>query len=156
VDPEPAVALDEVRAALVGQRVSFRRLAGNSLLVYFGVHPGDGRGLTVWLEPTWHLVGPDGPLAGSRQAQVFEPDEHAEAGIVTAGRALDVLIGRRLVSLCVDERTYDLTLAFEGEFVLRTFVCDPRDDEIWHIRENATRERLDASPRGLSRPNPVA
>jgi hypothetical protein len=151
VDLDPSVALEEVRSALVGQRVAFRRLAGNSLLVYFGGGPDDRTGLTFWLEPTWHLVGPTGVLTGSREAQEHEVDEHPESGFVTAGRAVDALVGRTLEALRVDERTHDLELAFDEGLVLRTFVSDPRDFEIWHVRENATGERLEASPRGLRR-----
>lgn len=131
--------------------MSHQRLAASSLLVYFGGQPGGAEGFTVWLDPTWHLAGPAGVLAGSREAGGDDEDEHAESGFVSAGRALDVLTGRALAELRVDDCTRALELAFEGGVVLRTFVSDPRDEEIWHIRDNATGERLIASPQGLAR-----
>ncbi len=148
---DPATALAELRITLVGEPVSFRRLAGNSLLVYFGGDPGEGATHVIWLEPTWHMVGPEGVLAGSRQAQDSDPEEGDGTGFAAAGRALDELMGQELRSIDVDVRTHDLTLTFSRDLALRTFVADPRDDETWYVKENGTGHRLEASPRGLRR-----
>src|SRR5687768_5301397 len=59
----------ELSAILVGRRVTDRQLAGNSFSIWLDTEKGRLTGWTIWLEPTWNLVGPDGVIAGSRQAQ---------------------------------------------------------------------------------------
>ena len=136
---------------LVGRKVTFVRLAANSLLVYIECEPGDEFGFTVWLDPTWHVVSPDAVLAGSRQAQV-ETDEHSSEleKLTVVQSLLDPLIGRAIVSVRCEPVTNDLRLSIEGGFELRAFVSDPTDDHNWHIRDNATRQSLRVSSLGFS------
>jgi hypothetical protein len=134
------------REHIVGRAVTFIRLAANSLLVYFGGQPGDRQGVTLWLDPTWHLRGPDGVLAGSRQAQDDPDSQDPEAGFRAAAAGVDALAGRRALTLDVDDVTTDLRIAFEGGIELRTFVADPDDNHLWHVRENATGTSVRAKP----------
>jgi hypothetical protein len=132
--------------------VSRRRLAGNSLLVYVDAQPGDGHGITLWFEPTWHLRGPDRILTGSRQAMHNADAEDPDAGFNLAAEAVDVLNGRRIADLTIESGTGDLFLWLDGEYLVRTFVSDPMDDEIWHIRDNASGVRLTRSGRQMAIP----
>ena len=143
LDEAPGVMLARLRRDhLEGHTVTYRRLAGNSLLVYLDCEPGDAHGATLWLDPTWHLRGPTGVLTGSRQAQ-HDPDAaDPDAGFRAAADVVDVLLDRRLVVLGVDPISGDLRVDFEGGLVLQTFASDPTDDQLWHIRENATGARL--------------
>ena len=137
------------RDHIEGHTVKYRRLAGNSLILYLDCEPGDKHGATIWLEPTWHLRGPESVLAGSRQAQDDPDAEDPEEGFREVAAAVDVLTGRRLVALGIDPVTGDLRADLEGGLVLQTFVCDPTDDHLWHIRDNATGARLRGTPAGL-------
>ena len=143
--------LTDFAGDLVGRRVTFVRLAANSLLVYLECEPGDGFGVTFWLDPTWHVVSAEAVLAGSRQAQVEADDSSTELEKLTAVQArLDPLIGRSVVSVGLEPVTNDLRLSIDGGFELRTFVSDPTDDHNWHIRDNATRQSRRASSLGFS------
>lgn len=125
---------------LVGRRVSYRRLACDSLLVYKA-------GATIWFEPPWHFRGPQGVLVGSNQAaRAADAQETLDA----VASLMDVLDERTIVQIVVEPLTHDLTVTFEGGYSIKTFVSDPTDDESWHIRENATGARLKGSPAGLS------
>lgn len=134
---------------LVGRQVTSRRLAANSLLVYIECEPGASSGWTFWLEPTWHLVGPNGILAGSRQAQ-DDDESNPESGFTQAARAVDRLVGTRIERAEIDERTSDLSLHLTHGLLLRTFVADPTDEENWHVRDHASGVLIEASPQGLS------
>jgi hypothetical protein len=46
---------ENFRHELIGSRITFVRLACNSLLLYVECEPGDGCGLTFWLEPPWRV-----------------------------------------------------------------------------------------------------
>lgn len=140
--PEAAEALlDQLRRRMTGRAVTFRRLACNSLLVYVGCKPGERKGCTLWLEPTWHLRSARRVLTGSREAQDAQP---------RAARAVDRLVGREVESLDVDPVTRDLTVRFGGGLVLRTFQSDPRDDHLWHAHDNRAGLELLCGPRGFT------
>jgi hypothetical protein len=140
----------ELRDRIVGRQINRRRLAGNSLIVYVDAQPGDEAGVTLWFEPTWHLRGPEEVLAGSRQAQ-HDPDaEKPDAGFECVAEALYILNDRRVTDLAIEAVTGDLFLSLEGGFLLRTFVSDPTDEELWHIRDNVSETRLRRSGRQLT------
>jgi hypothetical protein len=140
----------ELRDRIVGRRISRRRLAGNSLLVYVDAQPGEATGVTLWFEPTWHLRGPDTVLAGSRQAQHDSDAENSNAGFELVADAVDALNDRRVTDLAMEAITGDLFLSLEGGFLLRTFVSDPTDDELWHISDNVSHTRLCRSGQRLT------
>jgi hypothetical protein len=146
---KPETLLVEFRARIVGRTVRKRRLATNSLLVYVDAEPGDETGLTIWLEPTWHLRDDAHVLTGSRQAQ-HDPDaDNPDAGFNMAADAVDQLVGRTIVALDISDSTGDLTLRLDGGLHLCTFVSDPSTDELWHIRDNLTKLRLVRSGQSL-------
>ncbi len=150
----PEELLADLRARIVGHTVRRRRLATNSLLVYIDADPGDETGITLWFEPTWHLRDETRVLTGSRQAQ-HDPDADApDAGFEAAAAAVDALVGREVVSLSVTAATGDLTLNFDGGLTLCTFVSDPTADELWHIRDNATKRRLVRSAQSFAITSP--
>jgi hypothetical protein len=121
----------ELRRQLIGQSVSDRMLAANSLSIWVATSKADERaGWTIWLDPTWHVRGPSGLIAGSRQAQ----DEEDPGGWAAATKAVDLLIGRTVEAIGVDGVTHDLTLTLSGGVVAQTFAADPRDDDQWRIR----------------------
>lgn len=126
----------------------YRRLVTNSLLLYVDAEPGSETGVTFWLEPTWHFRGPDRVLTGSREAQTDPDASDPEAGFRRASRAVDELLGRVLLEARVEEVTGDLLLDFDGRHLVRTFVSDPLDDELWHVRDNASGVRLRRSGQG--------
>jgi len=131
---------------LIGRPITYVRLACNSLLLYVDCEPGDGQGLTLWFEPPWHVSTPAGVIAGSRQAQVQGDDGPTEAELDrVSGPIADALLGQLITSVEVDPRSRDLLVAVANTFYVRTFVSDPEDDHLWHIRENATGLKLVAS-----------
>jgi len=143
--------LADFRARLLGGTVRRRGLAGNSLLVYVDCTPGDGTGLTLWFEPTWNLRDASRVLTGSRQAD-HDPDaNNPDAGFHIAADAIDVLVGRTVLALDVHTITGDLTVTFDEGLTLTTFVSDPSTEELWHIRDNETRQRLECTGHGLCR-----
>jgi hypothetical protein len=140
------------RERIIGGVVRARRLAGNSLLVYIDAEPGDGNGLTLWLEPTWHLRDEARVLAGSRQAQHDADADDPDAGFNQTADGVNVLLGRRVTGLELEPATGDLVLTLDGGLTLRTFASDPDTDELWHIRDNATKQRVSRTGRAFKLP----
>jgi hypothetical protein len=138
---------ERLRTELIGRRIKFRRLAGDSLLLYVDCEPGDQRGITIWLEPIWHLRGPLGVLLGSMQ--VAEAADEEETMAAVADEPLSQLIGKAIEDVAFDALTFDITVRFEGGYRVCTFVADATSDDSWHIRENRTLTRVKGSPAGL-------
>jgi hypothetical protein len=136
---------EALRGKLLGQTVTDRLLAGNSLSIWVNAKPQERSGWTIWLEPSWHLLGPEGVLAGSRQAQ----DEEAPSGFQAVAEIVEALVGLSVEDLDVDPRTGDLTVTFRGGMAVRTFVADPRDDFLWRIRSLSGEDSLFGTPTGL-------
>ncbi|HEX6899725.1 MAG TPA: hypothetical protein VF789_08430 [Thermoanaerobaculia bacterium] len=135
---------DDLRRRVLGRPVTFRRLAANTLLIYIDNEPGDGTGVTFWINPVWHVREPGQVLAGSRQAQVDDEEE-----FYRLGERLDVLLGLTVQDVTIEPGTFDLTLALSGGYLVKTFVAQAARDESWHIRDNTTGSRLSGSPQGL-------
>jgi len=146
---EAETYFEHLRAMLVNHKVSFTRLAANSLIVYVECEPGDKKGVTIWFEPTWHFCGVEGVLIGSRQAQMDDEPENEEA-FYRVAEPLRMLEGRKIESVVIEPRTFDLHVYVEGGYWIKTFVSDPTDDESWHIRENATGKMLKGFAKGLA------
>ena len=134
---------EHLRQELLGHRITFTRLAANSLILYVDCQPGDTLGYTIWLEPTWHVKIMSGVLVGSRQAQTEDDAEHE-----SLGERLTALCGQSIVSLAYQPLTYDLELQV-GDYSARTFVADPDDAETWHIHDVVRQSRVVGNPRGL-------
>ena len=142
--------LEHIRNRVLGHPIKFRRLAANSLLIYVDHEPGDRTGFLFWFEPTWHLVGPERVLAGSRQAQEHPDAEDPESGFRAVASALDIVYGKEIEAIIVEEKTNSLVLRLSGEYLLRSFVSDPTEDEDWYIKENETGRRIAGSAAGLA------
>lgn len=147
--PDPEELLHDLRNRAIARRVSCTRLAANSVLIYIDATPGAGNGVTFWLEPTWHLRGPDSVLTGSQQAQDHDGGPDADSGFRRAAAALDSLDGRTVLDVRVEPITGDLLIDFEGAFLLRTFVSDPTAEEFWHVRDNAIKRYVARTSTGF-------
>ncbi len=139
----------EFRQALIGRRITFTRLAANSLILYIDGQPSDERGFAVWFEPTWHMSSFKGVLVGSRQAQGTGEAGATKEELDRVGVPLKSLIGLPVTAIELDERSNDLTLTVGGEYLVRTFVADPTDDHSWHIRDVEKLLSVYGSPCGL-------
>lgn len=142
MQPDPYFLFEEFRSGIVGHEVRWRRLAGNSLIVYIDCEPGDDTGFVIWFEPTWNLRDSERVLTGSRQAQHDEDAEDPYSGFKQAGEAVDMLVGRRVTELLMEPVTGDLRLELDGGLSVRTFVSDPETDHLWHIHESASGTNL--------------
>ena len=136
-----------LRDQIVGQVVTDRQLAGNSLSIWVNMVPGDGgRGWTIWLDPSWHILDADRVWAGSMQAG----DEDEESGWREVTRIIGGLVGRTIERVEVEPVTGDLTVVLTGDVRVRTFASDPRETRHWCIKNHASGDAVVGSPQGLS------
>lgn len=113
-----ALAVGEL-SALKNKKVEFRRIAGNTLILYFDGIPGDERFTTLWINPGWRYAKNDRWLLGSadipRQIAEGEDENSYRARFDEICDRCE-LTGSRVVHLTVAEDSSDLMIELtEGQ-----------------------------------------
>lgn len=139
---------EEFRSAVLGRQVTDIWLAANSLIVDVDCTVKD-RGFSIWLEPTWHVSSSERVLAGSRQAQGAGLEGATKDESEQVAVPLKVLRGLPITGIDLDNRSNDLTLTVDHNYLLRAFVADPNDNHTWHIRDKGKLISVYGSPSGL-------
>lgn len=129
---------------LHGREIQAASLFLNSLRLCVGCEFGEKGGLFLYLDPVWHLGGPEGVLVGSRQAQVEERDAHAALNLL-----VQPLLGKTVTSVSIEALTFDIDVRLSSGYWVRTFVSDPTDDENWYIWDKQKDLTVTGSPKGL-------
>jgi hypothetical protein len=131
--------LAKMLESLVGQRVTDKHVAGNSISVWFAVpsQAPDARG--IWIEPYWRIEGPHGVESSCDgfpgDQQEGESKQEYRARFEAACARSDSLKGLRLEAVQVDLHLGDIALAFEGGRALRSFTTET-DWENWHYEDH--------------------
>ncbi|HEV2175804.1 MAG TPA: hypothetical protein VGW33_01150 [Terriglobia bacterium] len=137
---------------LVNQHVTFTRIAGNSIIVYFFGEPGDKTVHSVWLNPTWRYERDRRIVMGSQDLpwhEDFKSSEEYEREFHRVCNLCDPLYGSTLLKATVDFASSDLTLEFSGEQILRKFANSASDDQAWTYRNIPLDVAADVSPSGI-------
>ena len=123
---------------LVGEPVSFCRVAGNSLIIYFFGEPGDENVVSVFLDPTWHVRQNGKIVLGSFDLQIEESDFESEQDYNDEFERLallkDNLYGSKLESVELDFESSDICLKFSGDQVVTNFANSAFDAMAWTYR----------------------
>ena len=56
------------------------------------------------------------------------------------------MTGKTIEGIATDQLTHDIEIRFSEGYWLRTFVSDPTDEDIWHIRDSRRGLKVYASP----------
>lgn len=137
---------------LVGQRVSFVRVATNSIIIYFFGEPGDDSVVSVFIDPTWRFQRNGKVVVGSYDLQMDKSDieskeyeeEFQRVAALTSG-----LRGALLESVDIDFDSSDIAMKFSDGQVVRNFANSAFDDEAWTYRNVAQDITADVSPLGV-------
>ena len=133
---------------LVGERVTAKTIAGDSLSLWFSVEPKAHGARVLWVDPPWRIETDRGVESTSvgfpREKREDETDAAYRARFETACANSDVLKGATLTSITVDHLTSDLTLQFSSGRTFRSFVTD-LEHENWHFTDHGARKRYGVS-----------
>lgn len=127
-------------APLVGEVVTAKLIAGNSISLWFSVHPRADTARGIWIEPPWRIEGQTGVETSSYgfpdNKEEGESDAEYRARFNVACARSDPLRDNRLVNVQIDFFTGDLVLAFADGRTLRSFTTDT-EWEVWHYEDVA-------------------
>ena len=136
--------LESLMQALVGERVTAKTIAGNSISLWFSVEPRNPKARCIWVDPPWRIDTP----AGVESSSYGFPGEKEEAETELQYRARfemacansDCLKESLLSSVSVDHLTSDLTLQFNDGRTLRHFATE-LECENWHFTDHGQGKR---------------
>ena len=138
---------------LVGEKVSFIRVAANSIIIYFFGEPGDDNVVSVFVDPTWRFQKKGKVVVGSYDLQIDESDFESEdkyqeefERIASLPHSLE---GAELESVKIDFDSSDLSMRFSDDQVVRNFANSAFDDKDWTYRNVAQRITAYVSPLGV-------
>ena len=138
---------------LIGQVVSFKRVACDSVIIYFFGGPGDPSDLSVFIDPTWRYEQEGKVILGSYDVSMDESEFDSKEQCLQAFHHLasymDDLVGASLLKFQVDPLSSDITMEFSGGRVLRSFVNSAFEDTAWTYRNYPKKFYAQVSSRGI-------
>ena len=144
--------LERLLQDLVGEVVTAKRIAGNSLSLWFSVAPKALTARRIWVDPPWRIETSNGLESSSYgfpgDKDENETEEQYRARFETACANSNCLEGNTLASASVDHHTSDLILQFRDGRVLRQFAVD-LTYENWHFTDCASRTRYGVLVTGI-------
>ena len=138
---------------LVGEIVSLKRIAGNSIILYFLGEPGDDTVISVFIDPTWRYQQNGRIIVGSYDFPFDESDfkskEEYRDTFERMCSLTDALEGTRLENCAVDLDTSDILMEFSNDQVVRNFANSAFDDAAWTYRNRPLKLTAYVSPSGI-------
>jgi hypothetical protein len=152
---EPSELFTSLRAEMCGRRVTWHRVFLFTLQVYLDFDSSTERELSLWFEPGWHIVSPEGVVTGSGELEtsVALADEEdiarADAKIGVVSRAAGCLDGLTVSAIEFDSLTKALTVSFVEGYRVSTFTDEPAANAHWVLAEVGRGRAVHASAGGL-------
>lgn len=119
---------------LIGREVSFRRIAGNTIILYFGGEPGDDAVTTLRIDPSWRYFNLGKWLLGSGDLPWEKDENESEDEFSTRFNEIcDVcapLVHSIVESVSLAPNSSDIEINFSGNQRLVSF-AGYTDEEGW-------------------------
>ncbi len=136
---------------LINQEVSFTRIAGNTIIIYFFDEPGGSDVVSLGIEPIWRLEQDNNIVFASNDLAYFEDEEEYSEYEKRFNKLCSCInLGRiaKLIDFEIDKISNDLFLAFSNGQIIRSFTCSVvySDDESWILRNEPKKIRIDIKP----------
>ncbi len=138
---------------LIQTTVSFKRIAGNSIIIYFFGEPGDATVVSLFINPTWRYQKQGKIIVASLDFRCEESDfnskEEYEQTFDRMCSLTDDIKGSKLINCEIDLMSSDVTLEFSGNQILRNFANSAFDHNAWTYRNHPQNICANVSPSGI-------
>ncbi|MBI1764355.1 MAG: hypothetical protein HYR56_23255 [Acidobacteria bacterium] len=138
---------------LLHQPVSFKRIAGNSIIIYFFDEPGDSNVVSIFTHTSWRYQKDGKVVIGSYDLLIDEDDfnsvEEYEQRFDYLCSLTDELSNADLLACFIDPESSDLTLKFSNEQVIHIFANSAFDNIAWTYRNIPQQICANVSPSGV-------
>jgi hypothetical protein len=151
------MTLEELQIELNGlihQPVTFMRIAGNSVIIYFFGKPGADTVISVFIDPTWRYQKHGKIILGSYDLQIDEEDFDSKEAYEERFHYLcsltDGISGAELINCAIDLESSDITMEFSGGQVVRNFANSAFEEKHWTYRNLPKKLTAYVSPLGVT------
>jgi hypothetical protein len=138
---------------LIGETVSFKRIAGNSIIIYFFGAPGDDSVASFFIDPAWRYEQQGKVLVGSYDFPFddsdFKSKEEYQESFERRCSITDTLEGAKLEDIRVDLESSDILMKFSDGQAVRNFANSAFDAKAWTYRNRPHRLTAFVSPFGV-------
>lgn len=151
------ISLQNTLNSFSGQEIVQKNIVGNTILLWIGCLPKEDSAKLISIDPPWRLEKSGYIQATSAdlpwQKEERETEEQYKTRLETACSLSNSLIGAKLLSVNIDQKTSDLTLLLSNELVLRSFVVwrqkEADTDSNWYFRDYKQNMRYRVSVDGV-------
>jgi hypothetical protein len=143
---------------LSNEPVTFKRIAGNSIILYFFGIPGDENTISLFIHPSWRYEKQDKVIMGSGDFP-WESDavstEQYRQSFDNLCSLTNNIFSAKLIDFKIDLVSLDITLTFSGGQLIRQFSSEVFDCESWVYHNHRKNIVAYVSPSGISEKHPV-
>jgi hypothetical protein len=147
-------ALQTELNGLIHQTVTFKRIAGNSIIIYFFGEPGDDSVISVFVDPSWRYQKDGKIILGSYDLQIdeenFDSEEAYEERFHHLCSLTDSISGAELISCAIGLESSDINMEFSGGQVVRNFANSGFEEKHWTYRNLPKKLTAYVSPLGVT------
>ena len=123
--------------SLVGEKVIFKRIAGNSIILYFHGNPGDANVKSIWIDPIWRYERNNKFIISSCEFPWKKEKKQTEVEFTKKYNSIcnktNSLIHSRVQQIDFDKATNDICIKLGNKQLLRSFAAFVKE-EIWIYR----------------------
>lgn len=136
--------------SLVNQKISFIRVAGNTIYIYFFGEPGCKDVISLQINPTWRLEKDKKIVVASNDLYYFEGEEkysEYEKRFKKLCFLFRLIKNTKLMQFRIDEISNDIMLFFSNNMVIKSFL-NSINAISWIIRNKQKKIKINiASPK---------
>ena len=151
-----AMTVDSLKATLyelVGEPVAVKRIAANSILLYFFGGPGDPAAVGIFIDPSWRYERAGQVILGSYDLQLEtlhdSPKAERDREFDRLCSLCEPIEGSRLANYKLDVPSFDITLELSGGQILRKFASSAFDEPEWTLYDDRVRTVVEVFPQGI-------
>ena len=138
-------------SSLIGRKVSFRRIAGNTIILYFGGEPGDDSVTTLSIDPSWRYANDGKWILGSGEIPWETEDENSSRFNAICDLCKPLVYSVvKVVTLSSDSS--DIEIIFSGNQKLCSF-ASYTDDDNWTYNNRQKKKNIYGSLAGYEEKN---
>jgi hypothetical protein len=124
---------------LIGKVVTYKRIAGNTIILYFDGNPGESNIKSFWIDPLWLFERNREYVVGSEdfpwEQEDGQSDEEYDRNFEEICNRTNSLLGSKLTGIKISDSN-DICLQFDKHQEIRN-IFGSNDSEGWIYRDKA-------------------
>ena len=130
---------------LTNKIVTFKRIAGNTIILYFDGEPGGINTKSIWIDPSWYYERDNRYIVGSQdfpwKQEDGQSDEEYNKNFEEICNLTNNLIGAKIIKVEIEKSSNSICLFLNNKQVVRNMAVS-KDDEVWIYRDHSKKNTI--------------